>query len=117
MAQPPLPEYYDPPEVRKTPFTNSEGDNEQTVTTETSSDQQFNLADLDQLLDRIEEFEQKQARLNEVNEQLRQYDDLVAERQQLTEWLEQNADLPAQAKVAQRLGQRLAERFGKPDTE
>jgi hypothetical protein len=113
LTPPPLPEYYEPPAVRMTDRTSPEVGANATVAM-TTQDAPFDLSQVGDVLDRIEEYEKKQNRLDEINEQLKAYDDLVAERQQISEWLEQNADVPAQAKLAMDLHKRLARRFEKP---
>lgn len=113
IASPPLPEYYEPPAVRKTNRTTPEDENVP-LTMSTPEAAAFDLSKLGETLDRIEEYERKSSRLDEINERLKAYDDLVAERQEISEWLEQHSDVPAQAKLAEQIHARLATRFDKP---
>lgn len=115
LTPPPLPEYYEPPAVRMAERTLPEVGANATIAMTTPSDAApFDITQFDGVLDRIDEYEAKQRRLDEINEQLKGYDDLVAERQQVSEWLEQHSDVPAQAKLAEQLHQRLANRYDKP---
>jgi predicted RNA-binding protein with RPS1 domain len=109
---PPLPEYYDPPDVRKSERSLPVKEENAPIAMATPPTTALDLSQVDGMLDQIDEYKKKQERLDEINKALREYDDLVAERQSISDWLEENSEVPGQAALVDQLLQRLAQRQG-----